>query len=329
MSSRPLACILASVATVFALALSRISARADESGCPILSCLTGTCFENSEEAKPEEPKCSYGPCDCQPRKTLLQWSYGTSFSGGPPGWDEPLQSDRPGFTVSPNTVGRGVVQLEAGYAYFLDHDAGMTENQHQFPDTLWRIGMFAEWFEWRIEYNYSIIDDSFRGPNGPMHHITSGSLDLLLGAKLCLTPQEGILPNMGIIPQLAVPSGSPSMTSGEVLPGLVWAYEWEIKKWTIECLTSINRGRDDADQSFTEFAQAVNVSYEFNKKLGGYVEWVLISPTGSRLEKTEHSSDGGFFYHVTNNLQLDIEAGLGLNAAAPDFFAGAGFCARF
>jgi hypothetical protein len=326
MFSRLPACVLAAI---FALALPRTAAKADESGCPLLSCLTGTCFDNSEEEKPEEPKCNYGPCDCQPRKTLLQWSYGTSFSGGPPGMDEPLQSDRPGFTVSPNTVGRGVVQLEAGYMYTLDHNGNLTHTEHDFPQAEWRIGMFAEWFEWEITYNYSIDQDSVRRPGGIMRHGTSGSDDLLLGIKLCLTPQEGILPNMGIIPQMAVPSGSPSLTAGEVLPGLVWAYEWEIKKWTIECLTSINRGRDDADQSFTQFAQAVNLSYEFNKKLGGYVEWFVTSPTGSRLVRTQHVSDGGFFYHVTNNLQLDIEAGVGLNGPAPDFLAGAGVVARF
>ena len=73
----------------------------------------------------------------------------------------------------------------------------------------------------------------------------------------------------------------------------------------------------------------MNVTYELSKKLGGYVEWFVTSPIGSRLGQTEHNSDGGFFYHVTNNLQLDIEAGVGLNGPAPDFFAGAGFCARF
>ena len=91
----------------------------------------------------------------------MQWSYGTTFSGGPPGMDEPLESDRPDFTESPVTVGKGVVQLETGYDFFLNHAGNDLQTTHSFPDTLWRIGMFADWFEWRIEYNYEIVDDTF------------------------------------------------------------------------------------------------------------------------------------------------------------------------
>ena len=56
----------------------------------------------------------YGNAPSEPRMTLLQWSYGTSFSGGAPGMDEPLVGDRPDFTESSVTVGRGVAQLEFG-----------------------------------------------------------------------------------------------------------------------------------------------------------------------------------------------------------------------
>src|SRR3954463_13248314 len=85
-------------AVVLSITLATVvQARADDS-CGLLSCLSGSCFDSqsdceSKDKKEEEPKLNYGPCDCQPRKTLLQWSYGTSFSGGPPSMDEPLESD--------------------------------------------------------------------------------------------------------------------------------------------------------------------------------------------------------------------------------------------
>ena len=53
----------------------------------------------------------------------MQWSYGTSFSGGPD-LDEPLVTDRPDFTEASSTVGRGVAQLEFGYTYTYNDDAG-------------------------------------------------------------------------------------------------------------------------------------------------------------------------------------------------------------
>lgn len=52
-----------------------------------------------------------GACCGNNRKTLLQWSYGTSFGGGSH-WNEPLVTDRPDFTEASSTVGRGVAQLE-------------------------------------------------------------------------------------------------------------------------------------------------------------------------------------------------------------------------
>src|SRR6188508_1634764 len=94
----------------------------------------GTCFAEDRSccANGDETR-SYGPCDCQPRGTLFQWSYGTSFSGGPPGRDEPLASDRPDFTEASTTVGRGVVQLESGYTYTHDDDGTNRTNSHSFP----------------------------------------------------------------------------------------------------------------------------------------------------------------------------------------------------
>ncbi|HZZ27632.1 MAG TPA: transporter [Pirellulales bacterium] len=313
------------------------STLACDGDCPIVSCLTGSCFDansganQSDEQKEDEPKTSYGPCDCQPRKTLLQWSYGTTFSGGPPGMDEPLEADRPGFTISPVTVGKGVVQLETGYTFTLDNAGGIHQVEHDFPDTLWRIGMFADWFEWRIEYNYSIIDNTINNPPiPPIHQHFSGSQDLLLGCKLCLTPQEGILPEMGFLPQMSVPSGAPNITAGQVLPGLLWGYQWQVNKIiSITGLTAITRAVDDVGTIFTEFDQALSVQYQLTPKLQGYTEWYVIAPNGRTTERTQHYADGGFAYHVTNNLQLDAECGVGLNAAANNFFAGSGAVVRF
>lgn len=302
------------------------------------NCRQDSCKDNDDDQndkddndKDDESKIHYGPCECQPRKTLLQWSYGTTFSGGPPGRDEPLESDRPDFSESPITVGKGVVQVEAGYEYFLDRHAGDVQSEHNFPVALFRIGMFAEWFEWRIEYSYQIINDTIsNNPLPPTQSQISGSEDLVLAAKVCLTPQEGILPAMGVIPSLAVPSGSPSITEGAVLPGFIWACGWEInKKIEVEMNTDLFRRRDEVGNDFTEFAQSIAVQFHWTKHFESYIEWYVTSPTGRTIERTEHNADGGFIFPITDNLQLDVEAGLGLNEAARDFFAGAGATVRF
>lgn len=69
--------------------------------------------------------------------------------------------------------------------------------------------------------------------------------------------------------------------------------------------------------------------FELTKKLHMYDELYLLSPTGHTDEQVQYYFDGGFTYHVTNNLQLDIEAGVGLNRAANDYFAGSGLVVRY
>ena len=51
--------------------------------------------------------------------------------------------------------------------------------------------------------------------------------------------------------------------------------------------------------------------------------------TVSTLAEARYFADGGFTYLVTNNFQLDIRVGVGLNKHADDYFTGAGFAVRY
>ena len=84
--------------------------------------------------------------------------------------------------------------------------------------------MFADWFEFRAEWNYAVE----RTESGGVADTQSGAEDLTLGCKLALTPQEGILPETGIIFQMSVPTGSDAFSSSEVLPGINYLYGWEL-----------------------------------------------------------------------------------------------------
>jgi hypothetical protein len=147
-----------------------------------------------------------GPPFGEGRKTLLQWSYGTRFGGGPD-LDKPLVTDRPDFTEASSTVGRGVVQLEYGYTYFYDRSGQQTTRLHSFGEPLLRIGLGADWFEFRVATNY--LSETRRDDTGSVSD--HGFDDLYLGVKLGLTPQEGILPEVAIAPALLLPTGDPAV----------------------------------------------------------------------------------------------------------------------
>jgi hypothetical protein len=260
------------------------------------------------------------------RGTLMQWSYGTSFEGGPDVY-EPLVTDRPDFTEASVTVGRGVVQLETGYTYIYDSEGGDSTSSHSFPESLLRIGMFAEWFEWRVDWNYGVENTNIAGDEDS----ADGAEDLGLGIKLALTPQECLLPETAIIFQMSVPTGSSGFSSDEVLPGFNYLYGWDINDdWATGGSTGLNATTDDETlDSYMEFSQSWTVNYSWNDRVGSYTEWFMFAPTSADTNKPEQYFNGGCTVLINNDLQWDIRAGVGLNDAADDLFGGSGLSFRY
>ena len=265
-------------------------------------------------------------CECSPASpTLLRWNSDMEPIGGPPSMDEPLASDRPDFTEASCTVGRGVVQLEMGYTYLFDDKAGTQVRAHSYPETLLRVGVLAEWLELRAGWTFAA--DSIRGVAGT----NDGHEDLYVGLKLGLTQQQGILPEMALMPQMTVPTGSRIYTNDRALPGVNWLYGWEINEFLSTAgSTQVNLNVDaESREPYLDFAQSWTIGYALTDRVGAYTEWFMLSPSGAETMPTEHYINGGFTYSVTNNLQLDIRAGKGLSEQAIDFFTGAGVVVRF
>ena len=274
-----------------------------------------------------EAPANFGPPQHEPRKTLLQWSYGTSFEGGPD-LEEPLVTDRPDFTESSSTVGRCVTQLEMGYTYVNDRAQNSSFDGHAYPDLLIRRGMFTDWFEWRVGWTWLSDSETV----GNVTTTNSRSSDLYVGAKIALTPQERILPAMALIPQMFVPiSDDPVLGGGEVLPGVNWIYAWDISdRLATAGSTQINRALDDATgEPFALLAQSWTIAYSVTDCLGSYAEWFVLTPAGADTASTQHFVNGGFTFLVNNNVQMDFRAGIGLSDAADDFFLGPGLSIRF
>lgn len=264
-------------------------------------------------------------CGCSPM-TLFQWSYGTSFGGGAP-LDEPLVTDRPDFTEASTTVGRGVSQIEIGYTYFSDDEGGDSFRGRSYPQFLLRQGVFAEWLEFRLGWTY--LDE--RTVTGGVRSRDRGAADLYMGFKIALTPQEGILPEMALIPQVNLPTGADAFSADEIQPGLNWIYAWELSdSVSIAGSTQVNSVLDGVTaDAYMSFAQSAVVGISLTEKVGTYAEWFAFMPHSADTDKPEHYFDGGFTYLVNDNCQLDVNAGVGLNRAAADWFLGTGVVVRF
>jgi hypothetical protein len=262
------------------------------------------------------------------QRTLFNWS-GSDAVGGPASMDEPLIGDRPDFTESSKTVGLGVKQVEMGYTYTFDAESQYEQTKsHSYPEMLWRVGIYADWLELRIAYNFGDVFEEVveRAPES-----TSGGEDLYLGFKIALTPQDGILPETALVLQTTVASGDDVFSAGSALPGFNYIYSWALDNdWSLAGQTQWNRAMDaETTRPYSEFSQSLAIGKSFSEKLGGYYEWFCLIPDGADSAPVEHYMDGGFTYLLHNNLQLDVRAGFGLNEESDDYFAGTGLIFRY
>jgi hypothetical protein len=268
---------------------------------------------------------------CERPKTLFEWAVcggaEEEEENGEEEEDEPIATDRPDFTETSSTVGLGRLQVELGWTRSEDDDGGIRTRSDSYPETLVRVGMLAEWFEFRVAYNYT--DETMRSAG--LTSRTSGSEDLYLGVKLALTEQKGVLPEMALTPQMTVPTGSNAFTADEVLPGVNWLYGWDITEWLSTAgSTQFNRAIDDGTgDAYYEFAQSWTFGVSITERLGAYAEWFAFVPTSADTMRTEHYFNGGPTYQITDDWQIDFRAGVGLNEAADDWFLGTGMGVRF
>lgn len=257
--------------------------------------------------------------------TLFRWSANPCVTGGPD-LDAPLVTDRPDFTEASSTVGRGVAQIEFGWTYTYDADGAQSVRSNSYGEPLLRYGILDDWLEFRL----AVFPVEQRTNTAGTSMSTSGTEDIYLGFKIALTPQEGFLPEMALIPQMTVPSGSNAFTNNKTLPGVNWIYGWEINDFISTAgSTQFNRGVDGGTgQTYTEWAQSWTVAYGLTDELGAYTEWYGLFPAGADTEQTQHYFNGGFTYLLSDDVQFDIRAGVGLNDAADDYFIGTGLSIR-
>lgn len=247
--------------------------------------------------------------------------------------DEPLVTDRPDFTESTVTVPYGRAQIEAGYTYTYDSGDGVRFQDHTYPETLLRIGLVED-VELRLSWlGWSHSQETFRFRNDAGRRIKTterddGGNDVSVGFKFHLWDQDGLVPDTGVIVEASMPTGAAGLTSGDVDPAvkLLWAYDLTDD---LALAGNVNVATPTADAGrFFQSSASVSLGYGITDRLGTYVEYFGFYPN-DRNTADAHFANGGFTYLITDNFQLDIRAGVGLNDEADDFFTGVGFAFRF
>jgi Putative MetA-pathway of phenol degradation len=248
-------------------------------------------------------------------------------------WEERIETDRHDFTQSPTTVGHGVVQIEAGYSYFYKDSEGEVESAHTLPEMMLRVGV-SEDIELRVRWNYvwQFIDEGAD---------RVGAEDLRYGVKLQITRQscESWLPTSALELRGTAPTGGEAWSTERAEFGLDYIYQWSLGGGTT-LAGSTGYGTDGlADfgvlaeepylDQFNELTQSAALGFELSESNTMYVEWFGLFSDGRGDEYVVSVFNLGVDHYVTNNLVIDIRAGVGLSEDADDFFAGAGGGYRF
>ena len=75
-----------------------------------------------------------------------------------------------------------------GYTYTFDSDGPTQSISHSYPEMLWRVGMYAEWLEFRIAYNFGDVLERTQSTETVRIHPLVAKI-FILGFKIALTPR--------------------------------------------------------------------------------------------------------------------------------------------
>ena len=231
---------------------------------------------------------------------------------------QPIETDRPTFSLSPNTIPKGRIQIETGYTFSLEK-ASPDVKTHNFPETLVRIGL-TERTELRVEWPNLTYIDNGRDVNG--------FNDLALGFKVQALQQQGVRPRLSFVGRLSIPTGDKNFSSDRLDPLFRTILTYALNK-RVGLFGTVNIGSPTSQGTrYVQVSSSLGLSAAIRDRLTGFVEYFGLYPRDV-ASGSANFLQTGVLYHLTYNLQLDVRVGGGLTRGTDDFLTGAGISWRF
>lgn len=237
---------------------------------------------------------------------------------------EEFETDRDSFTFAPSTTGANTSILETSYS-FIDNRIG--PESHSVPELLVRRGI-GERIEARLGFNYeaggpgTVAGSEFGGED----IVTEQESRVLYGAKVETTDQDGWLPRSAAIAQGYTPVSGPSTRSTLVVGE---AFGWRFANgWEWNSAMRYGTGFE-AEDAFSQWAPSSVVKVPIGARWNVHAEYFGIFSSGKEVPlNVQYASFGG---HVlaTENLELGLRVGWGLNDTSPAFFTNLGAGLRY
>lgn len=221
---------------------------------------------------------------------------------------DPIQADRPDQTETPAIVPKGMFQVETGFTY-QKNDENSTSNS--LPSVLWKYGV-SENFELRLITEFI----SEKNPDEK----SNGFSPILVGIKIKLCEEKGIIPKTSFIGHIGLPNVASSKYKNDfIAPEFRFTMQHTLSdKFSL----GYNLGFEwDGMTPESTFIYTLTTGYSISKKLGCYAEVFGFTP---EKDKAYHSLDGGFTYLINHNFMVDLSSGFGITDNTPDYYVALG-----
>lgn len=219
---------------------------------------------------------------------------------------QPLVTDRPDATESPNLVGKGFLQIETGGYYEELENGNRIDKSWTYNTTLLRYGLLEN-LELRLGWDFREVKSEINGTQ--LNDVQSGFTPLLVGAKVGIASENGLLPQIGLLGHIYLPLSAGADFRPETT-GVDFRFSFG---HTINDRSGIayNIGAQWGDDSpEAAYIYTLSYGYSLTQKLGAYVEVYGDLPEDSGAN---HSWDAGLVYLLNTDLQLDATVGSGFN----------------
>lgn len=234
----------------------------------------------------------------------------------------PLVTDRPGQSEAARTVRANVLQLESGAAFsetklfrpaYRGYAGRFRESEITYNATRARYGLLDN-LELRLGLDYVQTKTEM---NGSTISDESTFSPLILGAKIYVTEEKGLLPEISALGHLNLP-----FTVEEGLRPDHTSMDFRFMfSHTLSPSSSIgyNLGaRVGGTTTEMEYLYTLYYSLALSKKVGSFVELYGFLPEDS---SAYHSWNAGFTYLFNSDLQGDASVGTGINSDQSIFFS--------
>jgi hypothetical protein len=220
---------------------------------------------------------------------------------------QPMSTERPSFSLRPYILSPGSWQIETGYQYINDSD-GADFELHTFPQALLRYGMDDDI---ELQFGWPGLSSRDNGNNSD-----SGMNDATIRVKVQVADENAATP-LAFFAGLNLPVGDDEFSSDSWDPsiGAAWAHSRFFGTVLISA----------SDHDYT-FENGLGMTFALKNDTRAYAEWQATLPEDGG---SVHSLNGGILWLRQANMQLDLNAALGLNDRAADFSIGGGFSYRF